>query len=128
MQAVSEERDEDVGFNFRFVLLVYGPDGEITLQGSEGALFDLDEQQVVFPQCGGVSLGQVAAQEIAAFASSYLPELITIERMDEHRTFVVHCDLDEAPCCRRPCLGLSQFDEQPIVRQVHRHLLQFRWR
>ena len=82
MQAIGEEGDEDVGFDTAFQLMEDRPDGEIALEVAEG-LLDVDELEIVAPQSGGVVVGEIGAQQIAALAPSHLTQLVAIEAITE---------------------------------------------
>jgi hypothetical protein len=77
--------------------------------------------QVVAPQRGGVALRQIAAQEIAPFAPTRLPQLLTIEGIAERGEFGVDLDFDQASSGRRFGFGLSEFDQEFVARQVDGH-------
>ena len=87
--------------------------GRIALQVLEH-LFDGNELRVVLPQQRGIVLREVGAQQIASFASPDPPQLLAVEGVDEHGTFLVHLDIDQAPC------GGSAGPCRP---QLHQHLL-----
>jgi len=60
VEAISQEGDEDVGFDPPFLLMVDRPDGKLALDGPE-RLFDPDELDIVIPQLGRIRLGQVGS-------------------------------------------------------------------
>src|SRR5204863_9319782 len=70
VQAISQERDEDVGLDALDELVIDRPQLQVVLEVFEGGL-DLDQLNIELPQLGRVSSAQIAAQEIAAFAPSY---------------------------------------------------------
>ena len=78
VQAVGQEGNEDVCFNPRFFLVVDRPDRKIAFEILE-RFFDLGELDVVTPQLGGVAAGEIGAQQITAFATPGLPELVAVE-------------------------------------------------
>jgi hypothetical protein len=49
------------------------------------------------PQLGRVFLDEIGAQQIAAFARSYLPEFVAIEPIAEGGTVSGDLDCDQAP-------------------------------
>jgi hypothetical protein len=59
-------------------------------------------------------------RQIAPFVPTYLAQLLAFDVVPEHDAAPVYRDADKASCCRRPLLGLSQFDEQHVTRQAHR--------
>jgi hypothetical protein len=67
VQAVGEEGDKDVRFDAPLVLMKDRPDGEVTFERSEGGL-DFDQLQIELPELGRISLGEIGAQQVAAFA------------------------------------------------------------
>ena len=67
VQAVGDESDEDVRLNPGLALVEDRLEGEVVLEFLE-RLLDLGETRVVSPQSGGVFVGQIGAQQIAALA------------------------------------------------------------
>ena len=96
VQAVGQKGNEDVRFNPRFFLVVDRPDRKIALEILE-CFFDLRELDVVTPQLGGVAAGEIGAQQIPAFATPDLPELVAVETVGERRVLIVHLDLNQPP-------------------------------
>jgi hypothetical protein len=80
--------------------------------------------QVVAPQRGRVALGQVAAQQIAPFASTRLPQFLAIEGVAERGELGVDRDFDEPPSGWPFGFGLAEFNEQFVALQVDRHPMQ----
>jgi hypothetical protein len=79
VQAVGQERHEDVRLDALLDLVVDRAQVQIVLHGLEGGL-DFDELDVEPPQFGRVFAGEIGAQQIAAFAPSHLAQLGAIER------------------------------------------------
>jgi len=75
MQTVSEKGDEDVRFDARGILMEDGTNRQIAFEVLE-RLLDRDQLQIVAPQLGRIGLGEVGAQQVAAFAPAHLSELV----------------------------------------------------
>ena len=60
MQTIGQEGDEDVRFDSMLELVVERTHGQIALEVFE-CLFDLYELDVIAPQLGGVSAGEIGA-------------------------------------------------------------------
>jgi hypothetical protein len=75
LQAISQERDEDVGFDPVLVLMEDRPYCQISFQVFE-YLFDGNKLGIVLPQQRGVVLGEVGAQQIASFPPSDPSQLL----------------------------------------------------
>ena len=73
MQAIGDERDEEVRLDPGFALMEDRADREVVLELLEG-LFDLGELHIVLPERRGVFVGQVRAQQVAALPPASLPE------------------------------------------------------
>jgi hypothetical protein len=58
VQAVGEERDEDVRLDALFALMVDRAQVQVVLHGLEGR-FDFDELDIELPQLGGVLPAQI---------------------------------------------------------------------
>jgi hypothetical protein len=71
VQAIGQERDEDVRLDATDQLMVYRPQLQIVLEVLKGGL-DLDQLDIELPQLGRVPAGQVGAQKISAFAAPHL--------------------------------------------------------
>src|SRR3979490_889764 len=82
VQAIGQEGNEDMRLDAGLGLVKDRPDGEVALEVLE-RLLDRDQQQVMAPRLGGVFLDEVVRQKIAAFARSFLPQLIAIEPIAE---------------------------------------------
>ena len=104
MQTVGEECDENVGFDSVLVLMEYGAYRQILLQVFE-CLFHGNELDIVLPQQCGIVLGEIGAQQITPFAAASTSQLLTVECVGERGAFLVHLDIDQAPCggCFSPC-------------------------
>jgi hypothetical protein len=63
-------------------------------------LFHGDKLNVVLPQQGGIIFDEVGAQQIPPFASSDLTQLLAVEGVDEHGTFLVHLNVHRTPGTR----------------------------
>src|SRR4030095_7192077 len=77
VQAIGQEGDEHVGLDARLELVKDRSDCEVAFEVLEG-LLDCHQQQVMAPQLGRVFLDEIGAQQITAFARSYLPESVAI--------------------------------------------------
>ena len=84
MQAIGQERHEDVRLDAPFQLMMDRAEGQVVLQGLERRL-DLDELDVEAPQLGGIASAQVGAQQIAALPAPNPSELRAVERVAEAR-------------------------------------------
>ena len=73
-EAVSDEGDEDVGFDAVVELMVDRPQTQIAFQFLEG-LLNLDELDVILPQQGRIGGREIGAQQVATFPAPGLPEL-----------------------------------------------------
>jgi len=78
LQAIGEERDEDVRLNARFLLVIDRPHREVVLEFLE-SLLDLGELDVERPQPLGCLRREVGTQQVAAFASAHLAQLVALE-------------------------------------------------
>jgi len=70
-EAVGEKGDKEVSFDAVGAVMPDGADGQIAFEGAEG-FFDEDQLHVVAPQGVGLFVGQVGAQQVAAFATARL--------------------------------------------------------
>ena len=68
MQAVGQERDEDVRLDATDQLMVDRPQLQIVLEVLKGGL-DLDQLDIELPQLGRVAARQIGAQKISALAA-----------------------------------------------------------
>jgi len=95
------------------------PYRQVALQFLE-RLFDSNELHVVLPQQRGIVLREVGAQQIASFALPDPPQLEAVEGVDEHGAFLVHLDIDQAPCggSAGPCR--TQLHQHLLARNFHR--------
>ncbi len=75
VQATGQKRDEDVGLDPLLILMEDRSDGEIALEVLE-RLLDRGELQIVAPQLGGIVLGEVGAQQIAALTAARAAQLV----------------------------------------------------
>ena len=66
LQTISQERNEDMGFDPVLILMEDRPYRQISFQVLE-CLFHRNELGIVLPQQRGVVLGEVGAQQIASF-------------------------------------------------------------
>src|SRR5258708_10846852 len=96
VQTVSQEGNEDVGLDALLQLMVDGPQLQIVLEVFEGRL-DFDEQNVELPQLCGIVPGQIAAEQIAAFAPVDLTQLAAIESIAKGWRVLCHRDADQTP-------------------------------
>ena len=76
VQAIGDERDEEVRLDPGFALMEDRADREVVLEVLEG-LFDLGELHIVVPERRGVFVGQVRAQQVAALPAASLVEPVT---------------------------------------------------
>ena len=87
-----------VGFDLVLVLMEYGAYRQILLQVFE-CLFHGNELDIVrLPQQCGIVLGEIGAQQITPFAAASTSQLLTVECVGERGAFLVHLDIDQAPC------------------------------
>src|ERR1700732_5479846 len=96
VQAIGQERHEDVRLDAVLELVVDRAQVQIVLHGLEGGL-DLDELDVEPPQLGRVLAGEIGAQQITAFAPPPLAQLVAIEREAEGSALGRHRDIPEGP-------------------------------
>ena len=82
LNAVSDERDEDMSFDAVFALVLDRPHHQIAFQLFEGG-FDFAQLQVELPERGGIGAAHVRAQEITSLAPSGQAQLGFIEREAE---------------------------------------------
>jgi hypothetical protein len=82
VQAIGQERHEDVRFHALFSLMKDRPDGQIALEVLK-RLFHRHQLQVEAPELGRIGLGQVGAQQIAAFAPPHATELLPAQAITE---------------------------------------------
>lgn len=71
VQAIGQERDEDMGLDALLQLVMDRPQLQIVLQIFEGRL-DFDELNIELPQLCGVVPGQIGAEQVAALAPTHL--------------------------------------------------------
>src|SRR6516225_1143597 len=71
VQAVGQERDEDVRLDATDQLMVDRPQLQIVLKILKGGL-DLDQLDIELPQLGRVAAGQIGAQKVSALAAPHL--------------------------------------------------------
>src|ERR1700691_5296777 len=79
-----------------FVLMEYWPYRQVSFQGFEG-LFDGDQLDVILPERGRVTVGEVGAQQVAPFAPADLAQLFAVEREGEAGCGLGDLDVDQAP-------------------------------
>jgi hypothetical protein len=77
-ETVGEEAGEDVGFHAWVAAVVDRAQGEVALEVLEG-LFNLGQEDVLFPPLGGGFAGDVTAQEVAALTAAGLGEAGFVE-------------------------------------------------
>ena len=82
VQAVDQERDKDVGLDLWFELMIDWSDRQITFKVAE-CLLDSGELQLVAPQLGGITAGEIGAPQIASLATAWLFELVQPETESE---------------------------------------------
>ena len=71
-QTIGQKRNENMGFDSGFELVIDRTDRQIVLQLLE-RLLDLDHLQIEPPQMAGIIALDIGAQQIAAFAPPRLP-------------------------------------------------------
>src|SRR6202045_2910919 len=96
VQAIGQEGDEDVRLNACLELVKDRPDRQVALEVFE-RLLDRHQQQIMAPQLGGVFLDEIGAQQIPAFARSYLAQVVAIEPIAEGGAVCGDLDHDQAP-------------------------------
>ena len=122
LQAVRQECDEDMGFDPVLVLMEDRPDRQIAFQVFE-RLLHANKLSVVLPQQCGIVLGEVGPQQIASFASPDHAQLRAIEAVDEHGAFIVHLDIDQAPCGGSAGPRRAELHQHFLTRDFHRRQL-----
>jgi hypothetical protein len=96
VQAVGQDSDEGVRLDAWLVLVVNWPDRQIAFEIRERFL-DLRELDLVTPQLGRVAAGEIGAQQITAFATPHLFELVAAEPASEVRALIVHLEFHQPP-------------------------------
>jgi len=71
------------------------------------------------PEFGGIVVGQIGSQEIAALAAPDRSELVAIERICHRSGLVVDLDLDETPSRRRLGARRAELHQPLLARHVH---------
>ena len=97
--------------------MVDRPDREVAFEVFEG-FFDLGQLHVKGPEHRGVFVAEVAAQQVAAFATAGFTQFLLAQR-EAQFAFRAHFDLHQAPPDRGCRFGLPELDEQLVAFDFH---------
>src|SRR4051812_21786886 len=71
------------------------PDRQVPFQVLEG-FFHGNELDIILPQQRGIALGQIGPEQITSLPAANRPQFLAVEGVEEHGTFLVHLDLNQA--------------------------------